>query len=280
MRACLQTKDQNTLQHGLSVWKHTYTLISSDDLSNYRLPQWFSAYKKQLLDNIHPFKTIKHYAIWHDCGKPYTLEIDAEGKRHFPNHSEKSAEIFSNQIRNDETITRLIGNDMLMHTKKYEEIMEMNLSVQDLCTHLIIALAELHANAALFGGIDSDSFKIKFKRLEKLGKKICYQLFDHGYSYVVVRNDLSAAQKAVQSCHASIEAARYFLKDKDEHPSLVLCVVKNEAKLQSIIKELYDKNIRIKTFREPDIGNQLTAIATEPLYGDDRKALSRFQLLT
>jgi hypothetical protein len=37
---------------------------------------------------------------------------------------------------------------------------------------LLTGLCELHSNAQMFGGIDSTSFKIKFKQLERLGKKV------------------------------------------------------------------------------------------------------------
>lgn len=274
----MQTETQNTLQHGLSVWKHTRQLLSGET-SDFRLPQWYITYKDRILNNLHPYKTIKHYNIWHDCGKFACLEIDENGKRHFSNHAEKSKEIFLEHISKNETIANLIGLDMICHTESYEQIMELNPDIKDICTLLITALAELHSNAKMFGGIESDSFKIKWKRLEKLGKKLCYQYFDHGYMYVITRNDLPSAQKAVQSCHASMEAAREFIKPHDEHPSLVLCLVKNEAKLKSVIAELYSKNIKMKTFKEPDRNNEITAIATQPLYGADRKALARFQLL-
>lgn len=280
MRSCMQTSTQNTLQHGFSVWKHTRQLLLSDDLSNFRLPQWYEKYKSRILENIYSFKTIKHYTIFHDCGKSFTLEIDEMGKRHFPNHANISADTFQKYIRDDTTIVRLIRNDMIMHTAKYDEILSMKLSAKDICTHLIVALAELHANAELFGGIESESFKIKFKRLEKLGKKLCYQLFDHSYMYVIIRNDLSDAQKAVQGTHAAIEATREFIKPTHIHPSLVLCIVKSETKLKRVIQELYDNGIRIKSFREPDLDNSITAIATEPLVGFKRTVLSRFQLLT
>jgi hypothetical protein len=39
------------------------------------------------------------------------------------------------------------------------------------CTLLLSALAEVHSNANMFGGIDSTSFKIKWKHLDKRGKK-------------------------------------------------------------------------------------------------------------
>lgn len=39
-------------------------------------------------------------------------------------------------------------------------------------TNLIAGLSEIHANASMFGGIDSTSFKIKWKQISKRGKKI------------------------------------------------------------------------------------------------------------
>jgi peptidyl-tRNA hydrolase len=98
--------------------------------------------------------------------------------------------------------------------------------------------------------------------------------------YILIRNDLSNAQKAVQACHAAIESSRQFTKPTDEHPSVILCSVKNENKLLKCAKELEDLGIEHTIFREPDIGNQATALASKPLIGKDRKAFSRFQLLT
>lgn len=37
---------------------------------------------------------------------------------------------------------------------------------------LITGLCEIHSNAVMFGGIDSQSFKIKHKKLNRLGKNI------------------------------------------------------------------------------------------------------------
>jgi hypothetical protein len=37
--------------------------------------------------------------------------------------------------------------------------------------------------------------------------------------------------------------------------------------------------IRTRVFHEPDIGNQATALATEPVYGDDRKYFKKYRLL-
>lgn len=43
---------------------------------------------------------------------------------------------------------------------------------------LITGLSEIHANASMFGGIESTSFKIKYKQIDSRGKAILKQLKD------------------------------------------------------------------------------------------------------
>ena len=104
------------------------------------------------------------------------MQIDENGKQHFPNHAQVSYETWMS-ISDDKTIGNLILHDMDCHTLKFDDFIAQNLSVKDTCTLLITALAELHSNANMFGGIDTDSFKIKFKKLDKLGKKLCEHMF-------------------------------------------------------------------------------------------------------
>lgn len=94
-----------------------------------------------------------------------------------------------------------------------------------------------------------------------------------------MRNDLSNAQKAVQVGHACIEVGRSFLPTDGEHPSLIIFGIKSEPKLLSISDHLRSLGIKVREFREPDIGNQLTAIATEPVGGDRRHLFSKYCLL-
>ena len=86
--------------------------------------------------------------------------------------------------------------------------------------------------------------------------------------YLITRRDISPGYQAVQSCHAM----RQFT---EEHPEvdkewftrsnyLCLLSVGNEAELYSLICKAKDKDIRVSVFREPDIDNQITAIALEP----------------
>jgi hypothetical protein len=37
---------------------------------------------------------------------------------------------------------------------------------------LLTGLCEIHSNARMFGGIESTGFKIKWKHLDKMGKRI------------------------------------------------------------------------------------------------------------
>lgn len=281
MQQCEQTAGLSILDHGLSVWQQLQKLIN-DDTSGMRLPQWYTQYKDQLLTSIYPSHILEQYATYHDCGKPYCLEIDADGKRHFPNHAETSRLTYEKHFGTDgdhATIAELIGLDMICHTESADQIAGRNLSNATLCSLLLTALAEIHSNASMFGGIESTSFKIKFKKLEKTGNRLCKRMFDHAYMYAITRKDLSFPQQAVQAGHAAIESSRAFLAKDDEHPSLILCTMKNEAQLRHAADDLERQGIRLKRFYEPDIGNQLTAFATEPLTGESRKAMRKFQLM-
>lgn len=86
--------------------------------------------------------------------------------------------------------------------------------------------------------------------------------------YLVTRKDIAPGYQAVQSCHA----LRQFT---EEHPEidkqwfktsnyLCLLAVKNEEELYSLVCQAKDLNVRVSVFREPDIDNQITAIALEP----------------
>jgi hypothetical protein len=96
---------------------------------------------------------------------------------------------------------------------------------------------------------------------------------------VLVRTDLSPAQIAVQAVHAAIEASRQFLTPNCEHPHIVLCGIASEQRLLAAADRLFRRGIRLSLFREPDRGNEATALATEPLSGDPRRELDRFQCL-
>ncbi len=83
----------------------------------------------------------------------------------------------------------------------------------------------------------------------------------------------------VQACHAAIELTSAKLPPDSESPHLVVCGVKTEQEMNAIMQRLYDSGIYYQGYREPDMDHSLTAIATEPLQGDRRKLMKRYQLL-
>ena len=84
----------------------------------------------------------------------------------------------------------------------------------------------------------------------------------------VTRTDIPEGYQAVQSTHAAIDFVF-------EHPSragpwhkesntLVMLTVKDEKGLHHLIRKCEYLRLSYTAFREPDIGNQLTAICIEP----------------
>jgi hypothetical protein len=179
MRQCPQTTTQSVYQHGLSVRDHLRHLIQYLETGHlegeWRLPDWIIEYRTQLLKALLPKEVIEEYAIFHDCGKPYCLTLDENGKRHFPNHAEVSYRTWLT-VSDNQQIANLIRLDMKIHTIKAAEIDEF-IQHPEAPTLLLAGLAEVHSNAKMFGGLDSESFKIKWGHINKRGKVICQKLF-------------------------------------------------------------------------------------------------------
>lgn len=175
MKATPQTETMNVLEHGQSVWSYTQRIIQKqwDEL---RIPNWLSDNYHEIKSNLHDLEVIKDYNIFHDCGKPYCIEYDSDGRKHFPNHAQVSKETYKalpvSNVENHLAVSNLIGWDMVLHTYSADQIKELNLSKADAYTLLITALAEIHSNAEMFGGIESISFKQKWKKLDRRGKML------------------------------------------------------------------------------------------------------------
>jgi hypothetical protein len=83
----------------------------------------------------------------------------------------------------------------------------------------------------------------------------------------------------VQACHAAINAARFFLSPEQQHPHVIVCGVRDEPRLCRCLDRLGTAGVRCRAFREPDLGGQLTAVATEPVRGPRRRLFRRYRLL-
>lgn len=175
------------LDHGISVadwFKDLHeSLFQGKALErNWRLPDWISdpLIKSQLLD----FDLLQTYQVYHDCGKPFCREIDERGRQHFPNHAAVSCQRFlecSDGSKTAHQIARLIAMDMDIHLLKADGLEEFA-SRPEAISLLITGLCEIHSNAQMFGGIESTSFKIKWKQIDKIGKRILAKIRQSAFS--------------------------------------------------------------------------------------------------
>lgn len=173
MLSCEQTSGMNMMQHGASVYEFFMDLKNHVTKGTtltlpWRLPEW--ATNPKLWDKLLDDNTVQEYQLFHDNGKPFCKVVDEDGKQHFPDHAATSEKIWR-EIGGDEQVAKLIGMDMDIHLLKDEGIAEFA-SRQEAATLLLTGLAEIHSNANMFGGIESTSFKIKWKHIDKRGKKI------------------------------------------------------------------------------------------------------------
>ncbi|EBS4516491.1 hypothetical protein DQT32_03570 [Salmonella enterica subsp. enterica serovar Braenderup] len=113
---------------------------------------------------------VLRYQEYHDCGKPFCRVVDEEGKVHFPDHANVSADVWKKLFPDETVIQELMRKDMTFHVAKSEDF--DTIWTDPLAPTLYLtAWAEILANCTMFGGQDSTSFKIKKKKLIQAGKK-------------------------------------------------------------------------------------------------------------
>ena len=85
---------------------------------------------------------------------------------------------------------------------------------------------------------------------------------------IITRRDLHPGYQAVQSAHAGIdfqheypEIAKQWNKQSNY---LIILSVENEEQLLLFLEKCKWYNLKTTIFKEPDIGNEVTAIAVEP----------------
>lgn len=168
MTICYQAENLNMLQHGKSVYKEYRKLIYQ--LNNSEGDATLLAVYSLIKDSIPPPSVLKRYMVLHDCGKHLCLITDENGKRHFPNHAQNSANQFLAIFAEDRFTSILISKDMDFHLARGEQL--ETIWKNPLAPILYLsAWASINANAEMFGGKESDSYKIKRSRLIQSGKK-------------------------------------------------------------------------------------------------------------
>ena len=112
--------------------------------------------------------------------------------------------------------------------------------------------------------------------------------------YVVVRQDLSPGSQIAQSLHAFREFVHFFPESElnwyKTSNTIVILGAKDEHELFGLGRGALQEGIKFASFREPDMGDQITAMAFEPgdrtaqflshlnLAGSDRKSRTSVEI--
>lgn len=167
---------QTIYEHGQSVTEYM------EDLIGYVVDgHKFKKVWAPQIENIIPklrvlLKNVEHidrniiytYCLYHDCGKPFCIEYDDNKRRHFPNHEQVSYNKWL-EYGGDNYVAALILHDMDIHKMTINELSDVYESITKHQWSILVfsALAEVHSNAEMFGGIESTNFKIKLKKILK-----------------------------------------------------------------------------------------------------------------
>lgn len=188
MDSCEQYPGHSTLDHGVSVFVNMSDLVRGQPRGP--VPQWYLDHRESIVAEMPARSVWGAYAIYHDCGKWKVREVDSDGRQHFPNHARVSSELWlsvtsmghygnNSNRRQRSFVADLMRNDMAMHTLTAEQLRDSVIMRHiDLASTLLISsVAELHANAPMFGGFESSGFKIKAKHVKRRGAQVCRRFF-------------------------------------------------------------------------------------------------------
>ena len=176
MKKCEQFPGMSVLDHGMDVFARYLDLISPEPKLKWRMPEWASAMKPHQL----PLDIMQHYLIYHDCGKPFCRTVDEDGRQHFTNHAQISYDTWMQyaETPEDEQVGKLILADMDIHTIKGAAAIDEFIKRPEAPSLILAGLAEIHSNASWLHQLDSDTFKIKWKQISRIGKKLAV-LYEH-----------------------------------------------------------------------------------------------------
>ena len=178
MTGCEQTQGMNMLEHGrcvydayVQLWNGLNAHLFEQDEPG--LQAWFNRTQESAPCALSAPENIRAYHVYHDCGKHLVLCTDDNGRRHFPDHAAASSRQYAAVFPNDKRTQELIAHDMDFHTLRGDAL--YLLWTQPFASTLYLtAWAEVRANATMFGGFQSESYKIKRSRLLQAAKKCSF----------------------------------------------------------------------------------------------------------
>jgi len=86
-------------------------------------------------------------------------------------------------------------------------------------------------------------------------------------------------QQIVQCCHAILEVGKSLLLSDCPHPHVVVIAISDERQLFRCLDRLHRLAVPHRAFHEPDRQNELTAIATGPIAGQQRQIFRHYRCL-
>ncbi len=81
--------------------------------------------------------------------------------------------------------------------------------------------------------------------------------------FVIIRKDLSHSQRAVQAGHAVAQYLLYSPFYRWTNETLIYLGVKGRTQLENLKYKFNENGIKFTEFKEPDLNNETTAIATD-----------------
>jgi hypothetical protein len=102
------------------------------------------------------------------------------------------------------------------------------------------------------------------------------------YIYIFVRQDIFPEYQAVQACHVAAKMGHrigQYPNDLFDGLYFTLVGVPDIKALQVAAEDIKAVGATVYTFHEPDIGNELTAVASGPIAAPYRKRLLSYKLL-
>jgi effector-binding domain-containing protein len=116
-------------------------------------------------------------------------------------------------------------------------------------------------------------------------KELCGQLSSRDiaknepeYLFIFVRQDITPEYQAVQASHVAYKAGSLFKSNPDE-TYFVLVGVPDELALCEVEILIRKKGYKVACFIEPDLGDEMTAIAMEPIKSHKKAFLKNYKKL-
>lgn len=141
-----------------------------------------------------------------------------------------------------------------------------------------------HPNAEFLDvALSSEEEKMIYNRLVKeMWNEVNISYDETFYSYILVNREvLSHEQIAVQTGHVMFDLGQELAEEGNFYPELnfVLIGSENEEALLSDIEYINSCGYEYMTFREPDLNNTLTAVASYPVRARKKQIMSKYKVI-